>query len=105
MIPTSNEYQLQFALQTFEKDLQLNIREATRLYNVLRTTLSIRINGISTRINTMVNLQKLTASKEKIVIQEIFDLDSQGFPLRIRDIENMVNRLLTIYDTTYIGLH
>ncbi len=55
MTSTSNECQLQLALQTFKRDLQFNIRKAVRLYNVLRITLSIRINDISIYINTIVN--------------------------------------------------
>ncbi len=75
-----------------------------QLYNVLRTTLSIRINGISTRADIIINLRKLTTLEKEMVVQEIFDLDSRGFPLRMRDIEDITNRLLAIYDAIYIGL-
>jgi len=68
MTSTSNEYQLQLVLQTFEKDPQLNIRKAIRLYNILRIILSIRINGVSIYINIITNLQKLTSLKEEVVV-------------------------------------
>ncbi len=53
----------------------------------------------------MANSRKLTALEEEMVVQEVFDINSRGFPPRIYDIENIANRLLTIYDTMYVGLH
>ncbi len=105
MISTSNECQLQLVFQAFERDLQIGIRKATRLYNVFYSILSYRINGRSIHVDTMVNLWKLTVLKEKVVVREVFDLDSRRFPLRIHNIKDMTNRLLTIYNTIYIGLH
>ncbi len=96
---------MQFILQTFEKDLQLNVRKTTRLYNILHSTLSIQINDISTYTTTIANSQKLTMLKEKVIVQKVLDLDLRRFPLRIYDVENIANRLLAIYDIIYIGLH
>ncbi|SRR6266566_5598218 len=105
MMSTSNEYQLQLALQTFEKDFQLNIYKAIRLYNIFRTTLTHYINGRSTYIDIIANSRKLTALEEEVVVRKILDLDSQRFPPRIYDIKDIANRLLAIYDTMYIGPH
>ena len=52
---TSNKNQLQLALQTFKKDPQLNINEATQLYNIPRTILSIRIKGRSIYADIIAN--------------------------------------------------
>src|SRR6266566_3972109 len=104
MASTSNECQLQLALQAFEKDLQFNVRKTVRLYNILHSTLSIRINGVFTCATIMANSQKLTALEEKVVIREVFDLDSRRFPLRIYDMEDIINRLLAIRDAIYVGL-
>ena len=103
MASTSNEYQLQLVLQTFEKDPQLNIREAVRLYNILHSTLSIRINGVSAYTTTIANSRKLTALEKEVIVRKVFDLDSRRFPPRIYDMENIVNRLLTIYNTIRVG--
>ncbi len=105
MASTSNEHQLQLACQTFEKDPQLSIRKTVRLYNILRITLFDRINSRLIHIDIIVNLRKLIVLKEEVIIQKVFNLDSQRFPLQIYDMEDMINRLLTIYDTTYIELH
>ncbi len=103
MISTSNEYQLQLVFQTFEKDPQLSVRKVVRFYNILYSTLSIRINGVSICAITMANSWKLTALKEEVVVREVFDLDSRGFPLRMYDVEDIANRLLAIYDAIYVG--
>ncbi len=104
MASTSNENQLQLALQAFEKDPQLNINKAIRFYNILRTILSVRIKGCFICVDAIVNLRKLIALEKEVVVREVFNLDSRGFPLRICDIKDMVNQLLTIYDTIYVGL-
>ena len=96
---------MQLTLQAFEKDPQLSINEAMQLYNILYTTLSIRIKGRFIYIDAIANSRKLTVLEEKVVVREIFDLDSRGFPPRIYNVEDIANRLLTIYNTTYIGLY
>jgi len=105
MVLTSNECQLQFAFQTFEKDPHLSIRKVIRLFNVPRTILIYRINSRSTYADTISNLQKLTALEEEMIVRKTFDLDSRGFPPRIHDIEDIANRLLAIYDAIYVGLY
>ena len=104
MISTSNESQLQFVFQTFEKDFQLNINKITQLYNILYTILSVQIKGRSIRIDIIINLRKLTMLKKKMIVRKIFNLNLQRFPPRIYDVENIINRLLAIYDTIYIRL-
>ncbi len=68
MISTSNKSQLQLIFQVFEKDLQLSINEAVRLYNIPRTTLSVRIKGRFIYIDAIANSRKLTALKEEVVV-------------------------------------
>ncbi len=94
---------MQFVLQAFEKDLQLNVRKAIQLYNILYSTLFIQINNVSTYTTTIANLQKLTTLEKEVVVREVFDLDSRGFPLWIYDIKDIANRLLATYNTTYVG--
>ncbi len=105
MVSISNEYQLQLTFQTFEKDFQFNIYEAVRFYNILHSILSTQINSVFTYIITIVNSQKLTILKEEIIVRKVFDLNSQKFPLRIHNIKDIINRLLTIYDAIHIGPH
>src|SRR6266699_1695272 len=103
MTSTSNEHQLQLVFQVFEQDSQLNINKAIRLYNIPLTTLSDRINRHSVYADIISNLRKLTVLKEKMIVQEVFDLDSRGFLRRIYNIEDRTNRLLAIYDAIHVG--
>src|SRR6266699_6083239 len=103
MTSASNESQLQYTLQTFERDPQLSIRKVVRLYNIPRTTLSVRINGRSICEDIIANSRKLTALEKEMVVREVLDLNSRGFLPRIYDIEDITNRLLTIYDTMCVG--
>ena len=103
MASVSNKSQLQYVLQTFERDPQLNICKVVRFYNIPHTTLSVWINGRSTREDIITNSRKLTTLKEEVVIREVLDLNSQRFLSRIRDVEDIANRLLAIYNATYIG--
>ncbi len=56
MVSPSNDNQLQLVFQAFERDPQLSICKLVQFYNILRTTLSARINGRSTHTNTIANL-------------------------------------------------
>ncbi len=104
MTSTSNENQLQFVLQTFKKDPQLNINKAIQLYNILRIILSAQIKGRSIYTDTIANSRKLTVLEKEVVVREIFDLDSRRFPPRICNVEDITNRLLAIYNVMCIGL-
>jgi len=104
IISTSNKSKLQLAFQTFEKDPQLSINKVARLYNIPHTTLSTRIKGRSIHTNVIANSRKLTVLEEEMVVRKVFDLDSRRFPFRIRNIEDIANRLLAIYNATYIEL-
>jgi hypothetical protein len=41
--------------------------------------------------------------EEQIIVQYIFDLDSRGFPPRMRGVEEMANRLLSDSDASPVG--
>ena len=106
MVSTSNECQLQFVLQTFEKDLQLSVRETIRLYNIPHSTLSIRINGVSTHVITIANSRKLTALEKEVIVRKILDLDSRRFLPRIHDVEDIADcwRYAMQYTSDRVGL-
>src|SRR6266699_3574115 len=103
MASTFNEHQLQLAFQSFERNPQLDIYKTIQLYKILHSILSHRINSRSIYIDIIFNLRKLIILKEEIIVRKVFDLDSRRFPPRIYDIEDITNRLLTTYNTIYIG--
>ena len=60
-----------------------------------RTTLQDKYYGISLRCNIQPSSQKLTNLKESVIVQHILDLDSPSFPLRIRYVKDIANRILS----------
>ncbi len=68
MVSISNECQLQFVFQAFEKDLQFNICKVVQFYNILHSILSIRINSIFIYTIIITNLRKLTTLEKEVVV-------------------------------------
>jgi hypothetical protein len=88
------EGQLLLALQAFQKDPNLSLRAAARIYNVPETTLRNRRDGAALQHDFVPESRKLTKSEETAIIQYIIDLDSRAFPPRISDVGDMANLLL-----------
>lgn len=68
---------------------------AAKTYDIPRTTLRRRLDGITARRDCNIRSRKLTPIEESVIIQYILDRDSRGFPPRLRDVEDMANKLLT----------
>lgn len=47
--------------------------------------------------------QKLTETKEQVIVDRIIDLDSRAFPPRLRNVEEMANILLCERDAALVG--
>ncbi|EMT65575.1 hypothetical protein FOC4_g10001844 [Fusarium odoratissimum] len=69
------------------------------MYEVGYGTLRNRKNGIQSRGDWIPKSRKLSDLEENIIIQFILDLDSRGFPSRLRFVEEMANSLLADRDT------
>ncbi len=50
--------------------------------------------GRSYRPETIANSLKLTKLEEKVIVQNILDLDSRGFALRLASVEDIANFIL-----------
>jgi hypothetical protein len=103
MSQLNNEANIILALQALQNDPKLRIRPAARIYNVRYTTLHGRLNGIPARCDIIPNSRKLSDLEEQIIVQYILDLDSRGFPPRLRGVEEMANRLLADRDASPVG--
>jgi hypothetical protein len=62
-----------------------------------------RQKGIQSRRDTIPNSRRLSDLEEQIIVQFILDLDSRGFPPRLRGVEDMANRLLADRDAPTVG--
>ena len=79
MLQQSKEANIILAIEAIYKDPRISIRQAVKIYEVLKTTLGARLRGrAATRKKR--NVQHiLTSSEEETLIQHVIDLDSRGF--------------------------
>ncbi|KAJ0128182.1 putative tubulin--tyrosine ligase C12B10.04 [Fusarium oxysporum f. sp. albedinis] len=103
MPQSSNEARILLALQALQNDPKLGIRRAASMYEVSYGTLRNRKNGIQSRGDWIPKSRKLSDLEENIIIQFILDLDSRGFPSRLRFVEEMANSLLADRDAPPVG--
>ncbi|KAH7471320.1 hypothetical protein FOMA001_g13102 [Fusarium oxysporum f. sp. matthiolae] len=98
-----NEARILLALQALQNNPKLSIRRAAGIYKVGFGVLRNRKNGIQSRSDTIPNSRKLSDLEEQIIVQFLLDLDSRGFPARLRFVEEMANSLLADRDASPVG--
>src|SRR4029434_7838278 len=98
-----SERQILLALQALQNNPKLSLRGAARLYQVSYCALRRRHNGIQSRRDWIPKSRRLSNLEEQIIVQFILDLDSRGFPPRLRAVEEMANRLLADRDASPVG--
>ena len=90
---SSNERQIQIALQALKQDATLSQRRAATIYNVSHTTLSDRRAGRPSQADRWPKLRNLTKLEEEVVVEHILELVARGFPPRLAAVANMANSL------------
>ncbi|KAK7570464.1 hypothetical protein V3481_019323 [Fusarium oxysporum f. sp. vasinfectum] len=103
MSQSSNEARILLALQALQNNPNLSTRRAATIYQVNYRTLQRRHNGIQSRCDWIPKSRKLSDLEEQIIVQFIIDLDSRGFPSRLRFVEEMANSLLADRDASPVG--
>jgi hypothetical protein len=103
MSQSSNEARILLALQALQNTPELSIRRAASNYKVPRNTLSRRYNGIQSRRDWIPKSRRLSDLEKQIIVQFILDLDSRGFPSRLRFVEEMANSLLADRNMLPVG--
>ncbi|KAJ3521022.1 hypothetical protein NM208_g13473 [Fusarium decemcellulare] len=99
----SNEARILLALQAIQNNPKLSLRRAATIYKVRYWTLHRRQQGIQSRRDTIPNSRKLSDLEEEILIYFILDLDSRGFPPRLRGVKEMADQLLADRDAPPVG--
>ncbi|RYC80031.1 hypothetical protein BFJ63_vAg17088 [Fusarium oxysporum f. sp. narcissi] len=97
------EARMLLALQALQNDPKLSVRRAADIYKVNHMTLRRRQNGIQSRRDSIPKSRRLSDLEEQIIVQFILDLDSRGFPPRLRFVEEIANRLLADRDAPPVG--
>ena len=71
------------AAQAFKLGQFKSFRKAAASYDVPKTSLISRINGMTSRRDSIPNSCKLTPQEEATLVQYILELDSRGFSPRL----------------------
>ncbi|KAF5725033.1 hypothetical protein FMUND_246 [Fusarium mundagurra] len=75
------------------------------MYGINEHRLRRRHHGIQSRRNSIPNSRKLSDLEEQIIVQFVLDLDSRGFPSRLRFVEEIANSLLADRGASPVGKH
>ena len=99
----SSEARVILALEAIKNDENLSLRAAAKIYQVSRTTLLRRRNGVTARRDSLANSRKLTNLEEEAIVQYVIELASRSFPPRLCSVKDMANQLLRACDAPPIG--
>ena len=80
-----------------------SVRAAAKVYSIKRKTLSLQLNGIQSRRDTIPHNRKLTLSEESVIINYVLDLNSRGFSVRVCVVGEMANLLLDQRQGAHVG--
>ncbi|KAI8710967.1 HTH CENPB-type domain-containing protein [Fusarium sp. LHS14.1] len=103
MSQSNTEAKTLLALQALQNNPKLSVRSAAGIYEVNEHRLRRRRKGIQSRRDWINPSRRLSDLEEQIIVQFILDLDSRGFPPRLRGVEEMANRLLADRDASPVG--
>ena len=94
------EGRLLLAIQAIKKEEFTSIRKAAEIFDVPRSTLTTRLNGITYRADLRANNYKLTAYEEKSLYEWIISLDDRGAAPRPNTVREAANILLKTRGST-----
>ncbi|RKK07464.1 hypothetical protein BFJ66_g17912 [Fusarium oxysporum f. sp. cepae] len=97
------EARVNLALEAIQKDQNLSIRAAAKIYGVSDRTIRRRRDGSAARHDTVPNSRKLTQLEEEVIVQYVIELCTRSFPPRLRGVEDMANQLLHTRDASAVG--
>ncbi|EED11907.1 conserved hypothetical protein [Talaromyces stipitatus ATCC 10500] len=80
-----------------------SVRKAAEIYNISRSTLQNRINGMPYRAEKHANNHKLTQSEEDSLVKWVIDLDRRGLPPRHSLVREMANYMLLQRGNQQVG--
>ena len=103
MSQSLKETQLSLAVQAIRTNPKLSLRKAAFIYSVPRSSISLRMAGITPKAGSHHVNAKLTATEAEVIIQYILDLDSRGFSPTKAEVEDMANLLLAKRDAPPVG--
>ena len=103
METSSKEARIILAIEAIRKSKNLSITKAAKLYTVPRSTLRDRINGRSNQMETRANSHNITELEEEVIVLYILDMDSRGFPPKLKNVEDIANHILESRGAKRVG--
>jgi hypothetical protein len=94
------EGRILLAIEAIQKQEFSSIRRAAAVFDVPRSTLSARLNGITYRAETRANSHKLTVLEEESLYNWILSLDDRGAAPRPRTVREAADLLLKARGST-----
>ena len=105
MFTQSQEAKIFLALQAISTSKKPRITCIAKIYGVPRSTLRDRFKGITPKAEVRNAQHNLTLTEEETLVRYVFDLDSRGFPARVKGVEDMANLLLATRHEEPVGTH
>jgi hypothetical protein len=90
----TQEARIILAIEAIRSPKRLSRAKAAKIYNILYSTLTDRINGRTPRQELRPLMQKLTELEEEVILRNILELDARGFAPRLAGVEDMANYIL-----------
>ncbi|EED14100.1 pogo transposable element, putative [Talaromyces stipitatus ATCC 10500] len=97
------ERQILLAISDLQNGRIQRVAQAARIYEIPRTTLQDRLNGIQQRSLVRANSHKLTQYEEESLVKWVLDLDRRGLPPRHSLVREMANYILSQHGKPQVG--
>ena len=101
----SKEARINLAIQSIEQGQIKSIREAAKVYQIPRTTLRDRRNGMTARSDYVPNSKKLSKTEESVIVNYALDVDARGFQLNYDMLRDIANKLLSDRNQAHVGIN
>ena len=99
----TKESRIILAIEAIRTTKKMSIRRAAKTYDVPETSIRYRMNGRVAKAETRNGRHPMTLTEEETLVRYILDLDTRGFPPRIRGVEDMANSLLATRHAKPLG--
>jgi len=95
MADISKEGRIELAIDAYNKGLYPSKNAAAKAFDVPRRTFMTRVNGTTSRKETIANCRKLTDTEETTLSTWILDMERRGLPPRISTVRYLAQKLLS----------
>jgi hypothetical protein len=90
----TQEARIILVIKAIRSSKKINRSNATKIYDILYSILTDRMNSRTPIYKRRLGAFKLTELEEEVIIQNILDIDIRGFAPRLAGIEDIANYIL-----------